>query len=275
MLIGVVLFRIYIAMSTTPSPGPLPPNPHLHPPTHPPTHPPIHPSTPNNKTHSPVTRASAGAQYHLELARQLTDFLLTPLPQPPSSMQPPTSGAAAGSGGGGSGAGGHCLLSLAGGMMSLADAFCAVNRARGTALLSPEDLLAAARLLPLAEPLATPAATAPAAPSACVPQLAEAGPPAPSPAHSAHSGLRLCRFRSGVLALSLDSHDGAGAARRLSELAAREFPWPPMAVGSSTAGGRGITVADAAALLAVSFALALEALTVSPNPAGLRCTASV
>lgn len=59
-----------------------------------------------------------------------------------------------------------------GGMMSLADAYCRVNRARGLELLSPEDMLAAAKML---EKLALP--------------------------------IRLRVFESGVMVLQLSSHD--------------------------------------------------------------------
>lgn len=65
---------------------------------------------------SPVTRAGTGAQYHEELARQLSHFLRVPLER-------------------------------AGGLMVLPDVYCLYNRARGTELVSPEDLLAACELL--------------------------------------------------------------------------------------------------------------------------------
>ena len=61
---------------------------------------------------SPVTRASAGARYHQELARQLADFLAAP-------------------------------LAKAGGVLMLPDVYCLFNRARGTELVSPDDLLQA------------------------------------------------------------------------------------------------------------------------------------
>jgi ESCRT-II complex subunit VPS36 len=61
---------------------------------------------------SPVTRASAGARYHQELARQLADFLVGP-------------------------------LAKAGGVMMLPDVYCLFNRARGTELVSPDDMLQA------------------------------------------------------------------------------------------------------------------------------------
>nr|CAD1829519.1 unnamed protein product [Ananas comosus var. bracteatus] len=61
---------------------------------------------------SPVTKESAGALYHQQLSRQLADFVKLPLER-------------------------------AGGMMSLVEVYCLFNRARGTELISPEDLLQA------------------------------------------------------------------------------------------------------------------------------------
>ncbi|CAN8298115.1 unnamed protein product [Cochlearia groenlandica] len=58
---------------------------------------------------SPVTKESAGALYHQELSRQLADFVRIPLEQ-------------------------------AGGMISLTDMYYHFNRARGTELISPDDL---------------------------------------------------------------------------------------------------------------------------------------
>ncbi|XP_022131712.1 vacuolar protein sorting-associated protein 36 isoform X2 [Momordica charantia] len=64
---------------------------------------------------SPVTKESAGALYHQQLSRQLADFVRTPLDK-------------------------------AGGMISLIDIYCLFNRARGTELISPDDLLQACSL---------------------------------------------------------------------------------------------------------------------------------
>ncbi|XP_077226438.1 EAP30/Vps36 family protein isoform X2 [Tasmannia lanceolata] len=61
---------------------------------------------------SPVTKESAGALYHQQLSRQLADFVKLPLER-------------------------------AGGMIALIDIYCLFNRARGTELISPEDLLQA------------------------------------------------------------------------------------------------------------------------------------
>ncbi|XP_065868691.1 vacuolar protein sorting-associated protein 36 isoform X2 [Euphorbia lathyris] len=64
---------------------------------------------------SPVTKESAGALYHQQLCRQLADFVRKPLEK-------------------------H------GGMMNLIDVYCLFNRARGTELISPDDLLQACTL---------------------------------------------------------------------------------------------------------------------------------
>ena len=67
---------------------------------------------------SPVTRLSAGREYHQQLARQIVDLLLS----------------------------NHRLRRL-GGMITLSDVYCIYNRARGTELVSPDDLLEAAQML--------------------------------------------------------------------------------------------------------------------------------
>lgn len=65
---------------------------------------------------SPVTKSAAGSQYHSLLARQLVDFLIK-------------------------------QLKRCGGMMTLTDIYCFYNKARGTQLVSPDDLLEACRLM--------------------------------------------------------------------------------------------------------------------------------
>ena len=64
---------------------------------------------------NPVTRRAAGSRYHEELSRQIADFLVS------------TQGSSAS-------------------MIPVTDLFCLYNRARGTALISPDDLLEACRL---------------------------------------------------------------------------------------------------------------------------------
>ncbi|KAK9510239.1 hypothetical protein O3M35_005066 [Rhynocoris fuscipes] len=91
----------------------------------------------------PVTRDSYSSEskYMTNLAKEMADILLQPIKD-------------------------------VGGMMSLADAYCRVNRARGLELLSPEDMLSAAKIL---EKLSLP--------------------------------IRLRKFDSGVMVLQLTSHD--------------------------------------------------------------------
>lgn len=67
---------------------------------------------------SPVTKSVAGLDFHLGLARELGDFLHS-----------------------------RRHLERTGGMMTLPDLFCLWNRARGMALVSPDDLLLSAQLL--------------------------------------------------------------------------------------------------------------------------------
>mmetsp|Transcript_18547 Transcript_18547/g.25789 ORF Transcript_18547/g.25789 Transcript_18547/m.25789 type:complete len:399 (-) Transcript_18547:82-1278(-) len=74
---------------------------------------------------NPVTRESAGSKYHEQLARQLADFF----------MQEKDPGS------------GKTRLNGLGGMITLPDAFCIFNRARGTEMVSPNDLLNACELL--------------------------------------------------------------------------------------------------------------------------------
>ncbi|KAJ1632352.1 EAP30/Vps36 family-domain-containing protein [Pavlovales sp. CCMP2436] len=65
---------------------------------------------------SPVTRASHGAAFHRELALQVADFTEAP-------------------------------LTANHGVLSLTDVYCLFNRARGTEMVSPSDLLTACELL--------------------------------------------------------------------------------------------------------------------------------
>lgn len=65
----------------------------------------------------PVTKEAAGALFHQQLARQLADFLQRPLED-------------------------------SRGLLPLTDVYCLYNRARGSELVSPGDLLAACELFP-------------------------------------------------------------------------------------------------------------------------------
>ncbi|CAN0164717.1 unnamed protein product, partial [Ectocarpus fasciculatus] len=112
---------------------------------------------------SPVTKTSAGTRYHQQLARQLADFLSSPP---------------------GKRAGARTLLDMFGGMMTLPDVFSVFNRARGTELVSPADLLTTARLL---------------------------GP--------TKLGMSLRRFASGVLVIQADSHSDRAVSEKLVKAA--------------------------------------------------------
>lgn len=70
---------------------------------------------------NPITHQMAGSAYHTQLAKEMADFL------PPFVRQ-------------------------TGGMLLLTDAYCLVNRARGTQLISPQDCLQAAGLFPSLSP---------------------------------------------------------------------------------------------------------------------------
>ncbi|OQR85612.1 vacuolar protein-sorting-associated protein [Achlya hypogyna] len=102
---------------------------------------------------SPVTRENAGDAFHQQLARQLAEFLHAPMAQ-------------------------H------GGIMTLSDVYCLFNRARGSALVSPDDLYTAAMLQ---KPL--------------------------------HLGLHVRKFDGGLIVLQADSHNEEHVAVRLEALA--------------------------------------------------------
>lgn len=114
---------------------------------------------------SPVTKSTAGTRYHQQLARQLADFLSSP----PGSI-----------------AGTQSLLDRFGGMMTLPDVFSIFNRARGTELVSPGDLLTTSRLL-----------------------------------GEYHLGMSLRRFNSGVLVIQADTHSDEAVSERLLKAAKR------------------------------------------------------
>jgi ESCRT-II complex subunit VPS36 len=67
---------------------------------------------------SPVTRLSAGKKYHQQLAKQIADMLLN-----------------------------DNRLERLGGMIALTDLYCIYNRARGTELVSPDDLVESVKLM--------------------------------------------------------------------------------------------------------------------------------
>ena len=99
----------------------------------------------------PVTRDSStsNSEYYQKLANQICEMLLDPITE-------------------------------SGGMMSLADAYCRVNRARGLELLSPEDLLNACKLL--------------------------------------NGPIKMRQFPSGAIVLQLENHDDETVANETAEL---------------------------------------------------------
>jgi ESCRT-II complex subunit VPS36 len=103
---------------------------------------------------SPVTRLSAGRLYHEQLARQLADMLNH-----------------------------HNRLQRLGGMINLTDLYCIYNKARGTELVSPHDLLCACEKIPVLK-----------------------------------LGLKLRIFPSGVKVMELDNFDEDGFCKRLVDL---------------------------------------------------------
>eukprot|EP00946_MAST-07B_sp_MAST-7B-sp1_P002365 g2365.t1 len=104
---------------------------------------------------NPVTRETAGSVYMNELSRQLADFVMRMLDRPDS-----------------------------GGLVQLTDVYCAFNRARGTELVTADDLLNACKMFPRLE-----------------------------------LPLKLSRFSSGVLVVQRLEEDGTRAnTKRISEL---------------------------------------------------------
>eukprot|EP00981_Chlorochromonas_danica_P014203 scaffold7537_cov179-Ochromonas_danica.AAC.24 len=102
---------------------------------------------------SPITKSTAGRQYHNQLARQIADLLLID----------------------------HRLERL-GGLVTLPDLYCLINRARGTSLVSPDDLLAASKRM-----------------------------------ERLQLGMHLRIFNSGVKVIQLDSFSDQAAAQRLAD----------------------------------------------------------
>lgn len=118
---------------------------------------------------SPVTKAETGARYHIELSKQLGQFLA---PQ----------------------------VDKVGGMMAMADVYCLFNRARGSELVSPDDLLQACT---------------------CFPQ---AGVP-----------LRLKQFTTGALVVQSQSHSTEQVCIRIGELVASDEGLGPAVTASDVA----------------------------------------
>jgi len=107
---------------------------------------------------SPVTKDSAGSLYHSQLSRQLADWL-------------------------------HKPLERLGGMVTLPDLYCAFNRARGTEMISPDDLYRACVLF-----------------------------------EELHLPVRLRRFDSGVLVVQSMSQTDDAIAKQITDLIRLDGP---------------------------------------------------
>lgn len=160
---------------------------------------------------SPVTKLSAGTRYHQQLARQLADFLSSPPGGRPDA---------------------RTLLDRFGGMMTLPDVFSIFNRARGTELVSPADLLTTARLL---------------------------GP--------TRLGMSLRQFASGVLVIQADTHSDKAVGERLVKAAEATEKGGE---GSEKGWGEGLVATQVARDLRVSVTLAVEHLRTA-EAAGMLC----
>mmetsp|Transcript_29278 Transcript_29278/g.37736 ORF Transcript_29278/g.37736 Transcript_29278/m.37736 type:complete len:386 (+) Transcript_29278:189-1346(+) len=118
---------------------------------------------------NPVTKATAGTEFHNTLARQLADFLAS-----------------------------RKILERQGGMITLHDLYCVYNRARGTELVSPDDLLKACELL-----------------------------------KTLGLGMSLRKFSSGVTVVQSDLHDDGQMSTRLKEMAEDRSYLTPLIVSSA------------------------------------------
>jgi len=151
---------------------------------------------------SALSESQSGAQYHKQLARQLVDFLRQ-----------------------------NDKLTKAGGMMTLTDVYCLFNRARGTNLISPEDLLKALGL------------------------MKELG-----------LGMSMRSFNSGVLVIQDDAFDDEVMARKLTDLASSAMKHksdtnvPLGQTGTTLTDVGGITVIDVSRALKMPALLANEQL---------------
>lgn len=155
---------------------------------------------------SPVTKASAGSRYQHELSRQLADFLAVP-------------------------------LSRAGGVLLLPDVYCLFNRARGTELVSPDDLV-----------------------QACL-AFQEVGLP-----------LRLCKFPSGVIMVQGSQFSDTQLCKNIAQLL-QTTPADQGAMYNAAVVpllGPSLTASTVSAALSLPLTLAREALLVA-EAAGVLC----
>ena len=140
---------------------------------------------------SALSEKQSGTMYHKQLARQLVDFLRH-----------------------------KDKLSQAGGMMALTDVYCLFNRARGTNMISPEDLLKAIDVM-----------------------------------KELKLGLSKRTFASGVAVIQDDAFDDETMSKRLADLASESIKSQRM---NSIESLGGITAMDASRSLKISALLANE-----------------
>lgn len=160
---------------------------------------------------SALSSKQAGSVYHKQLARQLVDFLRH-----------------------------NDKLTKAGGMMTLTDVYCLFNRARGTNMISPEDLLKALDLM-----------------------------------KELNLGVSKRSFSSGVVVIQDDEFDDEIMAKKLADLASSSMNRTSQgdAISSGLAGSLsigGITVMDVCRALKTSPLLANEQL-LSAEQMGWLC----
>jgi ESCRT-II complex subunit VPS36 len=152
---------------------------------------------------SALSKKQAGSTYHKQLARQLVDFLRH-----------------------------DDKLTKAGGMMTLTDVYCLFNRARGTNMIAPEDLLKAVDLT-----------------------------------KDMNLGISKRLFSSGVVVIQADEFDDNIIGKKLAKLASismePQSQNPPSSLG-------GITVMDVCRALKISALLANEQL-LTTEQMGLLC----
>ncbi|KAL3799737.1 hypothetical protein HJC23_010387 [Cyclotella cryptica] len=152
---------------------------------------------------SALSEKQSGSTYHKQLARQLVDFLRH-----------------------------KDKLSQAGGMMTLTDVYCLFNRARGTNMISPEDLLKAINLM-----------------------------------KELNLGLSKRIFASGVAVIQDDAFEDETMAKRLSDLATASIKSQHTSQRESIGG---ITVMDVSRALKIPALLANEHL-LSAEQMGWMC----
>ncbi|KAL7551509.1 hypothetical protein ACHAWF_018180 [Thalassiosira exigua] len=156
---------------------------------------------------SALSQEQSGSVYHKQLARQLVDFLRH-----------------------------GDKLTKAGGMMTLTDVYCLFNRARGTNMISPEDLLKALDLMTDLE-----------------------------------LGVSKRSFSSGVVVIQDDEFDDEVMAKKLAEVASssmKQFGNGDTTIAESLVGG--VTVTDVCRKLKISALLANEQL-LSAEQMGWLC----